>query len=55
MAWELEHQELVGVEEGDRRPISRGLHLPDRRRMLLYAGLALVPAVLFALMMVLAR
>ncbi|HMD77794.1 MAG TPA: serine/threonine-protein kinase [Terracidiphilus sp.] len=55
MAWELEHQELVGVEENERRPVSRGLHLPDRRKMLLYAGLALVPAVLFGLMMALAR
>jgi serine/threonine-protein kinase len=55
MAWELEHQELVGVEENERRPVSRGLRLPDRRKMLLYAGLALVPAALFGLMMVLAR
>ena len=55
MAWDLEHQEQVGVEEGDRRPTLRGRIFPGGRRMLLYAALALAPLALFALMMLLAR
>jgi serine/threonine-protein kinase len=55
MAWDLEHQEQVGVEEGERRSLLRGRALPGRRKMLLYAGLALVPVLLFALMLLLAR
>ncbi len=55
MAWELEHQEQVGVDEGERRPVLRGVRLPGLRRMLLYAGLALVPIVIFGLMVALAR
>jgi serine/threonine protein kinase len=55
MAWELEHQEQVGVEDGERRLILGGAKLPGARRMLLYAGLALVPIVIFVLMVVLAR
>jgi serine/threonine-protein kinase len=55
MAWDLEHQEQVGVEEGERRPLLRGRGLPGGRKMLLYAGLALVPVLLFALMLLLAR
>jgi ferric-dicitrate binding protein FerR (iron transport regulator) len=55
MAWDLEHQEQVGVDDGARRPISLGLRLPGARRMLLYAGLALIPALLFVLMLLLAR
>jgi serine/threonine-protein kinase len=54
MAWELQHQEQVGVEDGTRRPLSRGLHLPGGRKMLLYAGLALVPVLLFVVMLMLA-
>ena len=55
MAWELEHQEQVGVEEGVRRPSLRGRWLPGGRKMLLYAGLALLPIMLFGLMLLLAR
>jgi hypothetical protein len=55
MAWELEHQEQVGVDEGERRPVLRGVRLPGLRRMLLYAGLALVPLAIFGLMVMLAR
>ncbi len=56
MAWELEHQELVGVEGSrDRRATERKMKLPATRRLLLYAGLALVPIAIFVLMMVLAR
>ena len=54
MAWELEHPELVGVDEGARRPAG-GLRLPGGRKLLLYAGLALAPIALFVLMLVLAR
>jgi eukaryotic-like serine/threonine-protein kinase len=55
MEWELEHQEQVGVDEGERRPVPGGVRLPAARRMLLYAALALVPLVIFVLMVVLAR
>jgi serine/threonine-protein kinase len=55
MAWDLEHQEQVGVDESERRSALRGRGLPGGRKMLLYAGLALVPVLLFALMLLLAR
>jgi serine/threonine-protein kinase len=55
MAWELEHQDQVGVEEAERRPLLRVLALPGVRRMMLYAGLALVPVALFGLMLLLAQ
>jgi serine/threonine-protein kinase len=55
MEWELEHQEQVGVEDGERRPVLRKMQLPGVRRMLLYAGLALVPILIFGLMVVLAK
>jgi eukaryotic-like serine/threonine-protein kinase len=52
MAWELEHPELVGVEEGESRLRPRVL---NTRKMLLYAGLALVPIVLFVIMLLVAK
>ncbi|MGA2166778.1 MAG: serine/threonine-protein kinase [Terracidiphilus sp.] len=55
MAWELEHQEQVGVEDRERRPALGRLRLPGARKMLLYVGLALVPILIFGLMVVLAR
>ncbi len=55
MAWELEHQEQVGVDDGVRRPLTAGMKLPGARRMLLYAGLALVPILIFVVMVMLAR
>ena len=55
MAWELEHQEQVGVEDGARRPVSRGLRLPGGRKALLIAWLLLVPVVLFVMMLLLAK
>ena len=56
MAWELEHQEQVGVDDGSERgPILHGMKLPGARRLLFYAGLALVPIAIFVLMVVLAR
>ncbi len=55
MAWELEHPELVGVDDRARRPASGGLRLPAARKLLLYAGLALVPLALFVAMLLMAR
>jgi len=55
MAWELTHQDQVGVEDGVRRLSLRGRLFPNGRKLLLYAALALVPVGLFALMMILAR
>jgi serine/threonine-protein kinase len=55
MAWELGHQEQVGVEEGSHRLGLRHRIFPGGRKMLLYAGLALVPILLFGLMVILAR
>lgn len=55
MAWELEHQDLVGVEEGARRPALHKRIFPGGRKMLLYACLALVPILIFGLMVMLAR
>ncbi len=54
MAWELEHQDQVGVDD-ERRPARGNMKLPAVRRLLLYAGLALVPIVIFGLMVMLAR
>jgi hypothetical protein len=55
MAWELEHQELVGVEDSGRRPSLGARLFPGGKKMALYAGLALVPIVLFGVMLLLAR
>jgi serine/threonine-protein kinase len=58
MEWDLEHQEQVGIEDRGFRPARRGRpSVLDKfnKRILLYAGLALVPIVLFGLMLVLAR
>ncbi len=58
MEWDLEHQEQVGVEDRGNRPVRRGQRsVLDKlnKRVLLYAGLVLVPVVLFGLMLVLAR
>ena len=55
MAWELEHQEQVGVDEGARRPALRHRLMVDPKKLLLYAGLVLVPVLIFGLMVILAR
>src|ERR1017187_3375498 len=47
MAWELGHQEQVGVEERGGRPAKRGLLPRLNKKVLLYVGLVLVPIVLF--------
>lgn len=55
MVWDIEHQEQVGVEEGVRRPALHQRLIPGRRKMLMYAALALVPLLIFGLMIVLSR
>ncbi len=54
MAWDLEHQDQVGIAEDARRTVAQKRTLPNGRKMLLYAGLALVPLLLFGLMIMLA-
>ena len=55
MAWDLEHQEQVGVEERGAGPAGRVQRKGLNQKMLLYAGLALIPLVLFGLMLALAK
>jgi len=55
MAWELDHQEQVGVDEDARKTSLRGRIFPNGHKLLFYACLVLVPSVLFALMLLLAR
>jgi len=54
MAWELEHQELVGVDDGA-RPALRARFSLDKRKAMLYAGLVLVPVAVFVVMLLLAK
>jgi serine/threonine-protein kinase len=54
MAWELEHQEQVGLDDGA-RPALRVRFSLDRRKAMIYAGLVLVPVVLFVVMLMLAK
>jgi len=53
MAWELEHPELVGVDDG--RRITLETRRLNTRKLLLYTALAVVPIALFAVMLLLAR
>ena len=55
MAWDLEHQEQVGVEERGMRPAARGVRQGVNRKVLIYAGLVLMPVLLFGLMLLLAK
>ena len=55
MAWELEHPELVGVEADERPTGRRARRMLERRKLMLYAALALVPIVLFTIMLLIAR
>jgi eukaryotic-like serine/threonine-protein kinase len=55
MAWELEHQELVGVDDREHRPSLRSRLSVNGPRLALYAGIALVPIALFVVMLLLAR
>ena len=55
MAWELEHPELVGAGDRERRPSLRARVFPSAQKALLYAGLALVPVLLFLVMLLMAK
>ncbi len=55
MEWDLEHQDEVGVEERTTGSAGRVRSRKMRGRMLLYAGLFLLPILLFGLMWLLAR
>ncbi len=55
MIWDLEHKEAVGVAERDELRSWRRRRNPERRRRWLYAGLALLPVLLFWLLFWLAR
>jgi eukaryotic-like serine/threonine-protein kinase len=54
LIWDLEHQEQVGVEDRGNRTVGRGRRRLNKQ-MLLYAGMALLPVMLFALMLFLAK
>ncbi len=55
MIWDLEHQDQIGVRERDARPALRGGRRGVNKKLLLYVALAVVPVVLFAVMLLLAR
>lgn len=55
LIWDLDHQDQVGVEERGGAQGGRGRRRGINQRMLLYAGMALVPVMLFALMLLLAK
>ena len=54
MAWDLEHQDQVGVDESARKP-SFHQRLPKGPRLALYLGMIFGPILLFVLMLVLAK
>ena len=54
MMWDLEHQEQVGIEPRGERPVKLAGRKVNKK-VLLYAGMALVPVVLFALMLLMAK
>ena len=55
MAWELQHQDQVGVEERGVKVSGRPGRPAVNKKVLLYTGMALVPAILFVLMLLLAK
>ena len=55
MAWDLEHPEQLGLEEGERQPLPGVKNRAARQKLLIYAALALTPLLIFALMLILAR
>ncbi|WP_158785604.1 serine/threonine-protein kinase [Granulicella sp. L46] len=55
MAHDLQHQDEVGVAARPDAERWRTRRSPERRRMLLYAGLALIPALLFGLLLFVSR
>jgi eukaryotic-like serine/threonine-protein kinase len=55
MTWDLENEEQVGVEDRGGRQTGGFGRRRVNRQVLLYAGMALVPVVLFGLMLLLAK
>ena len=55
MAWDLQNPDQVDLPQAPRRNLLQGFHLPTARRLALYTGLGLVPAVLFVLMLLMAK
>lgn len=55
MMWDLEHQEQVGVEPRGTRTAGGSKGSPFNKRALLYGAMALVPVLLFVLMLLMAR
>lgn len=55
MAWDLEHQEQVGVEEPDTRSTALRGRKKVNRELLLYVALASIPVVIFILMVLVAK
>ena len=55
MMWDLEHPEQVGVETSRQRIPGSGSKKAMGRKVLLYVGIALVPVLLFGLMLLLAK
>jgi serine/threonine protein kinase len=53
MAWELEHQEQVSVDDAARPALRARLSL-DKRKAMLYTGLVLLPVLIFGLMVAMA-
>jgi len=54
MMWDLEHQEQVGVEPRGEKPVKL-VGRKVNKKVLLYTAMALVPVVLFALMLLMAK
>ena len=55
MAWDLEHQDRVGVTERSELQDWRWHRTPLMKRILLYSGLAAIPAAIFSLLMLVAK
>jgi serine/threonine-protein kinase len=55
MVWELEHQELAGVDDGEHRHSLRSRLSVNGSKLAIYAGLALIPIALFVVMLLMAR
>lgn len=55
MAWDLEHQDEVGVAECDLRTAGSGKPMKMNTRLLAYVGVVLVPIALIVLILVLAK
>jgi serine/threonine-protein kinase len=54
-AWDLSHQDQVGVEDRAEMTTWSRRRLPLKRRLLFYAGLGLIPVALFSLLLFVAR